>query len=115
MADTGQETVAAWGAKVLENGYCYDTPFALLRQHCEKSRISRPRKRIWFPRGITFPWFADGQLWRLNTRRPLTPAQIADGRPKYLGPPGFANGQYNADALAGDPACAKPAVLCGLR
>ena len=69
------------------------------------------RKRIWLLRGITFPWFADGRLWRLNIRRPLTPAEIAAGQPKYLGPPGFANGLYNADALAGDPASARPAVL----
>ncbi len=75
------------------------------------------RRRIWLPRGITFPWYIDAApgaapaIWRLNIRRPLTPAQIARGEPKYLGPPGFANALYNAGALGADPATALPAVL----
>ena len=50
-------------------------------------------------------------IWRLNIRRPLSPAQIARGEPKYLGPRGFANALYNAGALGPDPAHALPAVL----
>ena len=67
--------------------------------------------RIWLPRGITFPWTIGGALWRLNIRRPLTPAQIAAGEAKYIGPAGFANGLYNADALAGRLAYDRPVVL----
>ncbi len=55
--------------------------------------------RIWIPRGITFPWYVDGELWRLNIRRPLTPAQIAAGETKYIGPAGFANALYNAGSV----------------
>ena len=40
----------------------------------------RGRGRIWIPRGITFPWTVEGEIWRLNIRRPLTPAQIAARR-----------------------------------
>ncbi len=39
-------------------------------------------------------------LWRLNVRRPLTPREAAAGEPKYIGPAGFGNALYNADALA---------------
>jgi len=65
-------------------------------------------RRVWLPRGITFPWRSDGALWRLNVRRPLTPRQIAGGEAKYIGPAGFANALYNADSLAGR---GSPAVL----
>ena len=64
------------------------------------------RHRIWIPRGITFPWYVKGdvpggapELWRLNIRRPLTPAQIAAGETKYIGPAGFANALYNAGSV----------------
>ena len=75
------------------------------------------RRRIWLPRGITFPWYIDDPpgpdpaIWRLNIRRPLSPAHIARGEPKYLGPRGFANTLFNAGALGPDPAHALPAVL----
>jgi DNA primase len=60
--------------------------------------------RIWLPRGITFPWYVDGGVWRLNIRRPLTPAQIAQGEAKYIGPAGFGNALYNARSLRRDRA-----------
>jgi hypothetical protein len=69
------------------------------------------RKRIWLPRGITLPWYVDGGLWRLNVRRPLTPAQIASGQAKYMGPAGFANALYNADALRSGRGPCPAAVL----
>jgi hypothetical protein len=67
----------------------------------------RGRGRIWIPRGITFPWTVEGELWRLNIRRPLTPSQIAAGETKYIGPAGFANALYNAGSLRP----ARPVVL----
>ena len=70
-----------------------------------------PRHRIWIPRGITFPWYVDGGVWRLNVRRPLTPAQIAAGQAKYIGPAGFANALYNAAALDPKGGPRKPVVL----
>jgi len=57
-------------------------------------------KKIWLPRGITIPWFIGPHLWRVNIRRPT-------GEPRYIGPAGWGNGLYNADALATD----KPAIL----
>jgi DNA primase len=61
------------------------------------------QKKVWLPRGIVIPWQIDGAFWRVNIRRP--PQEIADGGPKYIGPPGSANGLYGADALApGHPA-----------
>lgn len=76
-------------------------------------RPDDPRRRVWVPRGITFPWFADGELWRLNVRRPLSRAQIAGGEAKYIGPAGFGNALYNADALSHADGLddARPAVL----
>jgi hypothetical protein len=56
-------------------------------------------KRVYLPRGITIPWLSGSALWRINVRRPVTPAQIAGGQPKYLGPAGFANALFNADSL----------------
>lgn len=53
---------------------------------------------VWVPRGVVIPWWVDGDLWRLNIRRPA-------GDPKYIGPAGWANGLYGADNLhAGRPA-----------
>jgi DNA primase len=49
-------------------------------------------KRIWLPRGIVIPWSIEGELWRVNIRRPV-------GEPKYIGPAGAANGLFNADRL----------------
>jgi DNA primase len=54
-----------------------------------------PEKRVWMPRGIVIPWFIGGDLWRVNTRRPV-------GDPKYIGPAGFGNGLYEADAIRPD-------------
>jgi DNA primase len=54
---------------------------------------------VWLPRGVVFPWFADGALWRINIRRPISARQAAAGQPKYMGPAGFASALYNADAL----------------
>ena len=72
---------------------------------------SSPHKRIWLPRGITFPWYINGGVWRLNIRRPLTPKEAAGGEPKYIGPAGFANALYNAGALAPRHGTVPPAVL----
>jgi DNA primase len=66
-----------------------------------------PHQTLWLPRGIVLPWFVGGDLWRINVRRPLTPAQCAAGEAKYIGPAGFANGLYGADTLTGG----KPVVL----
>ena len=57
-------------------------------------------KRVWLPRGVVIPWFVGRDLWRVNIRRPA-------GDPKYIGPTGWGNALYNADALTSD----KPAVL----
>ena len=65
------------------------------------------RHRIWIPRGIAFPWYVEGELWRLNIRRPLTPTQIVAGETKYIGPAGFANALYNA----GSARLERPVVL----
>jgi len=62
---------------------------------------------VWLPRGIVIPWWIDGALWRLNVRRPLSLRQRLQGQPKYVGPAGFANGLYNAGALAPE----RPVVL----
>lgn len=65
-------------------------------------------RHVWIPRGVTFPWYVGGCLWRLNVRRPLTPAQLAAGQAKYIGPAGFANALYNAAALSPPR---RPAIL----
>lgn len=58
-------------------------------------------KDMWLPKGVVIPWFVDGQLWRVNLRRPV-------GDPKYYQlPGGAAIGLYNVDALC----ASKPVVL----
>jgi 5S rRNA maturation endonuclease (ribonuclease M5) len=57
-------------------------------------------KEVWLPRGVTIPWFVGSDLWRVNIRRPV-------GDPKYIGPAGWSNALFNADALTTD----KPAIL----
>ena len=52
-------------------------------------------KQVWFPRGVVIPWEFGGELWRVNVRRPV-------GDPKYIGPAGWANGLFGADALRCD-------------
>lgn len=64
-------------------------------------------RSVWLPRGIVIPWFVGGALWRINVRRPLSPLQVNDGQPTYIGPAGFAPALYNADGLAPD----RPVVL----
>lgn len=64
-------------------------------------------KKVWLPRGIVIPWEIEGEMWRVNIRRPLTPQQIEAGEQKYIGPAGFAMGLYNAEKITAD----KPAVL----
>lgn len=56
---------------------------------------SRKPRQVWLPRGIVMPWFFNGSLWRLNVRRPVKPGE----EPKCIGPAGFSNGLYGADAL----------------
>jgi|GEM_PF-687854 len=36
-------------------------------------RFDLDGQRAWAPRGIVIPWFAEGQLWRVNIRRPVEP------------------------------------------
>jgi len=44
------------------------------------------RYRIWLPRGIVIPWWIDGELWRINIRRPLSKKKLMIGNtPKYIG------------------------------
>jgi hypothetical protein len=62
------------------------------------NRRGKPQK-IWVPRGIVIPWQINGELWRLNVRRPLSERQMAMGMAKYIGPAGSSNGLYNADAI----------------
>lgn len=55
--------------------------------------------RVYTPRGIVIPWRIGGEVWRVNVRRPVTPAQVAAGEAKYRGPAGSSNALYGADAL----------------
>jgi hypothetical protein len=74
---------------------------------------------VWLPRGVTFPWIIDDgppggprpAIWRLNVRRPLSPAQIARGETKYIGPAGYTAGLYNGACLCGGRLAARPAVM----
>ncbi len=65
-------------------------------------------KKLCVPRGITIPWVIDHAYWRLSVRRALSPAQEAQGEPKYRGPAGQGNGLYRSGAEF-DPA--RPTVL----
>ena len=63
----------------------------------------RPR-RVWLPRGVVIPWQVGPDLWRVNIRRPAEDlardrARGIENPQKYIGPAGFGNGLYNADAL----------------
>lgn len=58
------------------------------------------KKGLWLPRGVTIPWEINGDLWRVNIRRPV-------GKPKYFSLAGFSNGLYLADLVGS----AKPVVL----
>lgn len=65
------------------------------------------KKGVWCGAGIVIPWEIGGDLWRVNVRL-KDPFEGSNGRKvKYIGPAGFRNGLYNADALNMD----KPAVL----
>lgn len=57
---------------------------------------------VWLPRGVVIPWFVGGALWRINVRRPLSPLQVNNGQPTYVGPAGFAPALYGADGLTPD-------------
>lgn len=62
---------------------------------------------VWLPQGIVIPWEIGGELWRVNIRRPLSKAQQEAGEDKYIGPAGWHNGLYHADALTPG----RPAIL----
>lgn len=57
-----------------------------------------PSTRIWLPRGIIVPWFIDGELWKINIRRPGQDLRTDDD-PKYVTVRGSANALYGADTL----------------
>lgn len=59
---------------------------------------------LWLPRGVVIPWWIQGELWRVNIRRPLTRKQSADGQQKYIQAPGGSVGLYGADRLSSDRA-----------
>ncbi len=59
-------------------------------------------KRVYLPTGIVFPWWIDGEVWRVNVRRLNVPK-----KKRYMGPAGFKNGLFNADAVSTD----KPVIL----
>ena len=65
------------------------------------------KQGVWLPRGMMIPWEIDGELWRINIRRPLTPCEVQKGKPKYVGPAGYRNALYNAHELSPD----RPAIL----
>ena len=81
-------------------------PCDTLEDH-EQWGLPKPGKRATASEshtGSPSPGMSRGELWRLNIRRPLTPAQIAAGETKYIGPAGFANALYNAGSVhAGRP------------
>jgi DNA primase len=60
---------------------------------------------VWLPEGIVIPWFADGQLWKLNVRRLRG---VRDGDAKYVQVRGSREGLYNVDALRVE----RPVILC---
>ena len=60
---------------------------------------------VWLPEGIVIPWFADGQLWKLNIRRLRG---VRDGDAKYVQVRGSREGLYNVDALR----VGRPVILC---
>ena len=72
-----------------------------LRQNASLWGLESEHKPIWVPRGIVIPWRIGGDLWRVNLRRP-------GGIPKYIGPAGYSNALYHADALIGGK---RPVVL----
>lgn len=68
----------------------------------EKWGLPPDHKKVWLPKGITIPWLIEGSVWRLNVRR------FEDDRfGKYVGPAGFKQGLFNADAIN-----TRPVVVC---
>lgn len=53
---------------------------------------------VYIPRGLVFPWFIDGQVWRVEMR---------EGNGNKIGIKGYKQGLYNADAIVVN----KPVVL----
>ena len=41
-------------------------------------------KKLWLPRGITIPWTIEGQIWKINIRRPVNPSSGRKDDPKYV-------------------------------
>lgn len=106
------------GARALrylrERGYTEDTIYEAGLGYNAADRYDDPavwgierEQRVWTPRGVTIPWTIGAEVWRLNVRRPLTAAQIAEGEEKYRGPAGSSNGLYNAHNLRAD----RPAII----
>ena len=79
----------------IEHGFAYDIPNPVP----EEKRRNRDRGKIFIPYGITFPYFMEDQLFRLEARRLPDQvkgsvskiAQVAEGQPAAL---------FNADAAA---------------
>lgn len=63
--------------------------------------LPREHAKVYTPRGITIPWLIDGELWRLNVRRPITEAQRAAKEISYRGPAGSSNGLYGGGSDLG--------------
>jgi DNA primase len=59
------------------------------------------RHAVWLPRGIVLPCFADGMLWYLKFRRPITHVQEQAGEQKYLKVKGSKPGIFGAENLRG--------------
>lgn len=61
----------------------------------EDTKTTWGNTEVFIDRGVVIPWLIDGRFWRINIRR-------AEGKPKYRGVKGGANGLYNADAITRD-------------
>lgn len=54
-------------------------------------------KPVWLPRGIVIPWIIEGDLWKVNIRRPA--GDLGQDGAKYWAATGSCNGLYGADDL----------------
>lgn len=59
--------------------------------------------RIWIPQGIVIPWYAGGDIWKLQIRRD----NVKPDQERYKTLPGSTNALYNVDSLRDN----EPAML----